>query len=92
MTDPVDRVTRERKTLSLPVDLAEYAERRGQGNTSAYVAGLIEKDRRLAGLRQMFAEHGYVGDRAITEEGVAAMRQSLYATRSRRAASRRQAA
>lgn len=87
-----ERVERDRTTVSLPVDLAEYARAKGNGNTSAYLAGLIEKDRRLDDLRVMFVEHGYVGDKAITDEGVAAMRERLTDLRARRTAGRRRAA
>jgi hypothetical protein len=53
---------------------------------------LIERDRLLDDLRAMFVEHGYVGSKAITDEGVAAMRSRLNEVRARRAASRRRAA
>jgi hypothetical protein len=92
MSERTDKVDRERTSVSLPVDLAEYARAKGDGNTSAYLAGLIERDRHLDELRAMFVEHGYTGDMAITEAGVAAMRARLNEVRTRRAASRRHAA
>jgi hypothetical protein len=77
--------TTERTSVSLPADLAEYARAKGQGNTSSYIADLIERDRQRDALREMFARHGYTGDKAITEVGVAAMGERLKALRAQRA-------
>ena len=82
----------DRTSVSLPVDLAEYARKKGKGNTSNYIASLIEKDRRLDAVKAMLAEHGYVGDKAITDEEVAAMRDRLHGVRRERARRRQQAA
>lgn len=82
----------DRTSISLPVDLAEYARAKGSGNTSAYLASLIEKDRRLDRIKAMLAEHGHTGDRAITDAGVAAMRERLSQVRRKRAQGRQQAA
>jgi hypothetical protein len=92
MSDKPERVERDRTSVSLPYDLAEFARAKGKGNTSAYLASLIERDRLLDDLRAMFVEHGYVGSKAITDEGVAAMRSRLNEVRARRAASRRRVA
>ncbi|WP_212842389.1 hypothetical protein [Catellatospora sp. IY07-71] len=82
----------DRTSISLPVDLAEYARAKGKGNTSAYLASLIERDRRLDRIKAMLAEHGYTGDRAVTDVGVAAMRERLNQVRRQRANGRQQAA
>jgi hypothetical protein len=82
----------DRTTISLPIDLIAYAREKGRGNTSAYLASLIEKDRRLDRMKLMFVEHGYTSNMAITDEGVAAMRDRLHGLRRRRADSRRRAA
>jgi len=71
------RPATEKTSISLPADIAEYARHKAAGNTSAYIAGLIEKDRRSERTRQLLEEHGYVGDLAITEDGKAAMRERL---------------
>ena len=80
----------ERTSISLPVELAEYA--RQKGNASQYIAGLIAQDRdrveRAARLRDMFERHGYTGDKAITDEGVARMTDRLRDHQARRAAAR----
>jgi hypothetical protein len=81
-----------RTSISLPVDLAEYARAKGQGNTSAYLARLIEKDRRLDRIKAMLAEHGYTGDLAVTDAGVVAMRDRLHRTRQERTRRRQQRA
>jgi hypothetical protein len=65
----------KRTSITLPVNLAEYAARRG--NTSAYIAGLIAKDQRRERILQALADHGYVGDLAVTEEGLARARERL---------------
>jgi hypothetical protein len=49
----------EKTSISLPTDLAEYARRRAAGDTSAYIAGLIERDRRNETIRQALEDHGY---------------------------------
>ncbi|MEU8074961.1 hypothetical protein AB0B31_05880 [Catellatospora citrea] len=82
----------DRTSISLPVDLAEYARAKGNGNTSAYLASLIEKDRRLDRIKAMLVEHGYTGEQAITDDGVAAMRDRLHRVRRERANRRQQAA
>ncbi|WP_117215465.1 hypothetical protein [Allorhizocola rhizosphaerae] len=79
----------EKTSISLPADLAEYARRRAAGNTSAYIAGLIERDKRNEQIRLMLEEHGYVGDLAITEAGKDRMRARL-ARGSRSRAQRRE--
>lgn len=81
-----------RTSVSLPVDLAEYARAKGQGNTSAYLASLIAKDRHLDEIKTMLIEHGYTGDRAITGEGVETMRDRLRTVRLARAERRQHAA
>jgi hypothetical protein len=68
-------MTTGKTSITLPTDLLEYA--RSKGNTSQYVASLIEADRRKASLAAMFARHGYTGDQAITGEGIAAMGDRL---------------
>jgi hypothetical protein len=75
----------EKTSISLPIELAEYARRRADGNTSAYIAGLIERDRRIERVRLRLEEHGYVGDLAITEVGKAAMRERLASAERKRA-------
>jgi hypothetical protein len=82
----------DRTSISLPVDLAEYARTKGQGNTSAYLASLIEKDRRLDRIKAMFVDHGYTGDLTITDEGVSAMRDRLHRVRRERARGKQRAA
>jgi hypothetical protein len=88
----MNREQTDRTSISLPVDLAEYARTKGKGNTSAYLARLIEKDRRLDRIKEMFVEHGYTGALAITDEGVADMRDRLHRVRHERARGRQQAA
>ena len=80
----------ERTSVSLPTDLADYARTKGQGNTSGYIAELIERDRRRDELRAMFARHGYTGDKTITDEGATAMGERLHQLRDRRGAQRGQ--
>jgi hypothetical protein len=75
----------ERTTVSLPTDLAEWARQRSDGNVSGYVAGLIARDKKRAMLMSMFQQHGYVGDKAITDEGIAAMGERLHTLNARRA-------
>ena len=82
---PVRMSTTERTSVSLPADLAEYARTKGQGNTSSYIADLIERDRERDALRDMFTRHGYTGVKAVTDEGVAAMGDRLRALRAQRA-------
>jgi hypothetical protein len=76
--------TTERTSVSLPPELAEYARAKGNGNTSSYIADLIAHDRDRDELREMFARHGYVGEKAVTDDGVAAMGERLRALRARR--------
>ena len=71
--------------MSLPTDLAEWARLRGEGNVSGYVASLIARDKKRAMLMTMFEQHGYAGEKAITEEGIAAMGERLHALNARRA-------
>jgi hypothetical protein len=77
-----------RTSISLPTSLADYAVRRAGGNTSAYIAGLIESDQRRERIRQSLERHGYVGDMAITEDGRARARARLDQAGARRAARR----
>jgi hypothetical protein len=75
----------KRKSFSLPTSLAEWVDRRAtRGNASAYIAGLIEADRRRELARQELREFGYTGDLEVTDEGRAAARALL----DRQAASR----
>jgi hypothetical protein len=78
-------------SVSIPVELAEYARSKSQGKTSSCVADLIERDRERDELRAMFARHGYTGDKAITDKGVAEMGNRLRARRAKREARRRAA-
>jgi hypothetical protein len=82
----------EKTSISLPTDLAEYARHRAAGNTSAYIASLIARDRRADRARQLLEAHGYTGPLAITEEGKAAMRERLERAERSRARRREQAA
>jgi hypothetical protein len=75
----------EKTSISLPTDLAEYARRRAEGNTSAYIASLIERDRRVERTRLALEEHGYVGELAITEQGKEVMRERLNRAQAKRA-------
>jgi hypothetical protein len=87
MTTP-DEVTRtgsERTSITMPVDLAEYARKRADGNLSAYLAGLVAEDRRRAQVWERLAEHGYQGDLAPTEEGRRRARARLDEHRAKRA-------
>jgi hypothetical protein len=79
-------MSNDRTSISLPSDLAEYAKAKGAGNTSSYIADLIERDRQRDALRAMFEAHGYAGDRTITDAGIAAMGDRLRAVRAQRAA------
>jgi hypothetical protein len=76
----------DRTSISLPAHLAEYARVKGAGNTSGYIADLIEHDRQRDELHAMFETHGYTGDHAITDAGVAAMGDRLRARRAARTA------
>jgi hypothetical protein len=78
-------MSNERTSISLPTDLAEYAKAKGAGNTSSYIADLIARDRQRDELQAMFAAHGYVGAKAITEAGTAAMGERLRTRRAQRA-------
>lgn len=90
MTEPGPRT--EKTSISLPTDLAEYARRRAAGNTSAYIAGLIEQDKRNEHTRKLLEEHGYTGALAITDEGKAKMRARLDRAEASRGARRGQRA
>ncbi len=79
----------EKTSISLPAELAEYARRRASGNTSAYIAGLIERDKHNESVRNKLEDHGYVGPLAITEAGKDRMRERL-ARASRSRAQRRE--
>jgi hypothetical protein len=78
----------ERTSVSLPTNLAEWARARGNGNVSSYVARLIAEDKRRQERMAMFADHGYVGDKAITEVGTAAMGERLHTLTAQRARKR----
>jgi hypothetical protein len=78
----------ERTSVSLPVDLAEWARERSGGNVSGYIAGLIARDKRRAAFMQLSADAGYVGENAITEAGIARMGERLHALNARRAGKR----
>jgi len=45
-----------RKTVTLPEELVAEVEQRANGNFSAYVAGLLQKEIRLAYAREFLAE------------------------------------
>lgn len=79
-------MSNDRTSISLPTDLAEYAKAKGAGNTSSYIADLIERDRQRDELRTMFEAHGYTGANAITETGATAMGDRLRILRAQRAA------
>ncbi|GAA2394617.1 hypothetical protein Cme02nite_54560 [Catellatospora methionotrophica] len=85
-----ERTGTDRTSVSLPVDLAEYA--RSKGNASQYIAGLIEHDKKKAeeteALHAMFERHGYTGDHAVTADGIAKMGGRLRDLEARRAAAR----
>ncbi|MGI8875358.1 MAG: hypothetical protein ACR2KP_13770 [Egibacteraceae bacterium] len=46
-----------RKTVTLPEEVVAEVEARANGNFSAYVAELLEKEVRLAYARELLAEH-----------------------------------
>jgi hypothetical protein len=46
-----------RKTVTLPEEVVTEVEARANGNFSAYVAELLEKEVRLAYARELLAEH-----------------------------------
>ncbi|WP_027345958.1 hypothetical protein [Hamadaea tsunoensis] len=79
----------ERTSVSLPMDLAEYARAKGKGNTSSYIADLIERDRKRDTLLAMFSRHGYTGDKQVTDDGAATMAARLR-DRKRQAAAQRE--
>ncbi|MEV4411552.1 hypothetical protein [Catellatospora sp. NPDC049609] len=72
-----------RTSITMPINLAEYAQARSGGNFSAYLTSLVERDRRREVAQQRLAEFGYVDDMAPTEEGRARARARLEAHRSR---------
>jgi hypothetical protein len=78
-------MSNDRTSISLPTDLADYAKAKGAGNTSSYIADLIERDRQRDALHAMFQTHGYAGAKAITETGTAAMGDRLRTLRAQRA-------
>jgi hypothetical protein len=87
-TEPISA----RTSISLPVDLAEFARSRASGNTSSYIAGLIAEDRRRLRVWERLAEHGYTGDKTPTDQGRERAREKLEQHRSRRKAGGEQAA
>ncbi|MCP9489396.1 MAG: hypothetical protein MSC31_05920 [Solirubrobacteraceae bacterium MAG38_C4-C5] len=46
-----------RKTVTLPEEVVAEVEQRANGNFSAYVTELLEKEIRLAYARELLAEH-----------------------------------
>ncbi|GIG00920.1 hypothetical protein [Catellatospora citrea] len=73
-----------RTSITMPVSLAEFARARSGGNFSAYLASLVERDRRRDLAHQRLAEFGYEDDMAPTEEGRARARAVLEAHRERK--------
>jgi hypothetical protein len=61
-----------RITISLPDDVAAYAERAGN-NTSGFIADVLRRRMRADSLRAKWAQLGY----AVTEEEVERMRARL---------------
>jgi hypothetical protein len=61
-----------RITISLPDDVADYAERAG-GNTSGFIASVLRRRMSTDALRAQWAAAGYV----ISDEDVDRMRQRL---------------
>jgi hypothetical protein len=87
MSEPAaSESTYRRTSISLPTGLAEYAARRGGGNTSAYIAQLIAQDQRRENVLRSLERHGYVGEMAVTDEGLARARERLDRAAARRAA------
>jgi len=78
--------TSARTSISLPVDLAEFARSRAAGNTSGYIADLIAEDRRRVRVWERLAEHGYTGDKAPTDEGRQRARSLLERRHAKKAA------
>jgi len=77
--------TSERTSITMPVDLADFARKRAGGNLSAYLANLVADDRRRAVVWERLAEHGYQGGLAPTEEGRQRARHRLDQHRAKRA-------
>lgn len=77
-------------SISLPDEAAAVLD--GKENASAYIAELIVRDDRTRRTREMFRRHGYVGDKEITDAGIARMRDRLGALEERRRAKRAGAA
>jgi hypothetical protein len=63
-----------RITISLPDDVAAYAERAGN-NTSGFIADVLRRKMRADGLRAAWAERGYV----VSDEDVDRTRARLAA-------------
>ena len=63
-----------RITISLPDDVAAYAER-GGSTTSGFIADLLRRRMHADGLRARWAEHGYV----VTDGDVERVRARLAA-------------
>lgn len=61
-----------RITISLPDDVAAYAERSGS-NTSGFIADVLRRRMRADSLRARWAEHGYL----VTDEDVERTRARL---------------
>jgi hypothetical protein len=61
-----------RITISLPDDVAEYAERSGS-NTSGFIAGVLRRRMRAEDLRAQWARRGYV----VTDEDLERTRARL---------------
>jgi len=67
-----------RRTISLPIDLADYLENQSSpGRASAYVADLLRADRDKKLARQELRDFGYVGELEITDEGRGRAREVL---------------
>jgi hypothetical protein len=61
-----------RITISLPDDVAQYAEQAGP-NTSGFIAGVLRRKMRADGLRERWAAAGYV----VTDKDVERVRTYL---------------
>ncbi|NUR59404.1 MAG: hypothetical protein HOV87_12160 [Catenulispora sp.] len=77
-----------RTSITMPTSLADYAKSKADGGKypsfSAYLASLVERDRRRDVAHQRLAEFGYTGAMAPTEAGRARARAALEAHKDRR--------